>query len=122
MSDVVSIEELEAELNLNATSFAAYSVEIGLHWITTRVRVTAPHRVCSFCMHSANAWDMMYEDVRIRFQLTSGNRSVCMWNVHDNGALLFSSVDPLGVCVCFKRLVGLIRDRRAGVLTCGSGS
>ena len=126
MSDVASIEELEAELNLNATSFAkleaeldlnatsvaACSVETALDLITTRVREVAPHRVCSFRKCDTNTWDLMYEDFQIRFQLTSGNRAVSMWNVHDSDALrLTRRVDPSGVCVCFKGLVGLMHDR-----------
>ena len=113
MAVIASIEELEAEFNLNATSIAAYSVEIGLHWIVEVNRSIAPHRECSFCVYSTNTWGLTYGGIHIRLQLTTRNDSVGMWSVCDPTALMFSSVDPLGVCNCFSRLVSLICYRRA---------
>ena len=116
MAVIASIEELEAEFNLNATSIAAYSVEIGLHWIVEVNRSIAPHRECSFCVYSTNTWGLTYGGIHIRLQLTTRNDSVGMWSVCDPTTLMFSNVDPVGVYKCCARLVNLICYRRSVAL------
>jgi hypothetical protein len=116
MSDVISIKQLEDELNLNATSLAAHMIEYTLHWMVCEMQMGIWDKQCTLHTYSRYRWELVCNHFRIRLQLYPEKNRVRIWNKGDMSMWLFSSANPAEIVHCVQTLMDLIIVKRLSTL------